>query len=477
MNSPIALPRNSEARPSTTQQQWLLYARLLLGVGWIVEATIGRFWKWGWFGSGVNPDWLGETAGATIISTAERAQEDGVWGWYSSVLDGVVLGNAEFLSWATSITQVLFGVLLVFGLFSRLAALSGLGMLVSILLMGSFRTSPLLIALTLFVLLAGAERFGSLDGRLRDTALRPVVTLGLDQTVKRFAPWIAAAAGPIAIYFLLQQATRPTPRFIYVGQEFAVFSIAVVAAVIMIGVNGMNRLEVATGLLRMYVGYKLLWWIWTAPQAALTSLPGFNDGTELEEVLLAGAETHLPVLSSIVESVFAPGAGLWAIVLGLVQAVLGFLLISGWRAKSATAATVALLTLYILLGFTRYAPYLASMALLAYALGSAPQVSLIDLVTGRRTKPGSALRFSRSAMYALVIASVVLAVGAVVSGITPNGYNNDVGSTVLWTLALNLSMVAAAAVYAVMDTQTIDIRSDQKSPKDEQLEENLAAAT
>ena len=135
MNSPIALPRNSEARPSTTQQQWLLYARLLLGVGWIVEATIGRFWKWGWFGSGVNPDWLGETAGATIISTAERAQEDGVWGWYSSVLDGVVLGNAEFLSWATSITQVLFGVLLVFGLFSRLAALSGLGMLVSILLM------------------------------------------------------------------------------------------------------------------------------------------------------------------------------------------------------------------------------------------------------------------------------------------------------------------------------------------------------
>ena len=303
------------------------------------------------------------------------------------------------------------------------------------------------------------------------------MTLGLDQTVKRFAPWIAAAAGPIAIYFLLQQATRPTPRFIYVGQEFAVFSIAVVAAVIMIGVNGMNRLEVATGLLRMYVGYKLLWWIWTAPQAALTSLPGFNDGTELEEVLLAGAETHLPVLSSIVESVFAPGAGLWAIVLGLVQAVLGFLLISGWRAKSATAATVALLTLYILLGFTRYAPYLASMALLAYALGSAPQVSLIDLVTGRRTKPGSALRFSRSAMYALVIASVVLAVGAVVSGITPNGYNNDVGSTVLWTLALNLSMVAAAAVYAVMDTQTIDIRSDQKSPKDEQLEENLAAAT
>lgn len=444
------------------QRPWLLFARILLGAGWVVEATIGRFWKWGWFGSGVNPDWLGDTAGATITSTAERAQEDGVWSVYSWVLDNVVLTNAELWSWVTSITQVLIGLGLILGLFSRVAAVGGLAMLVSILLMGSFRTSPLLIALTLFVLLVGAERFASVDRRLEGGPLRSLTTLGLDRTVQRSAGWLAAGLLPLGVYFLLQQASRPAPRFMYVGQEMAVFCFAFVAAVVLIRRYGIDRITVAVGLLRMYVGYKLLWWVFTAPQAALTSLPGFNDGTALEEVLRSGAESHLPLVETIVEEIFAPGASFWAVAFGIVQVLVGLGLVLGWRVRMANLSAVALLSLYILLGFTRYAPYLAAMALLVLALGSAPGISVVRVVTGKTEAPGAVFSLNKGHAYGLLLAATVATVAAIASGITPNGYNNDVGSTVLWTAGLTLSLVAAAAVYAVFyndDEAVIDLRS------------------
>lgn len=369
--------RDQSDHLGNTGWPWLLFARVFLGAWWIVEATIGKFWKWGWFGSGVNPDWLGDTAGAEITSTAERATDDGVWDWYGWVLDNVAIPNAELLSWVTSVSQVLIGAALIVGLFTRIAAISGIVMLSSILLMGSFRTSPLLIALSLFVLVVGTEQYWSLDQKLLYTrgGLRSWVTLNLERLVGRFGPLVAVIASGLAAYFLLQQATRPGPRFIYVGQEFAVFLLGIAAGVILIGRYGLDRLTVATGLLRMYVGFKLLWWVWTAPQAALTSLPGFVDPAELEVVLRDGATTHLPVFDSIVNGIFAPATGFWVVVFGFSQVAVGFLLFLGWRVRDANWAAVGLLGLYVLLGFTRYAPYLLGFAIITLGLGSAPRIS------------------------------------------------------------------------------------------------------
>lgn len=449
---------------TTAQRTWVTFARVFLGAWWVVEATIGRFWKWGWFGSGVNPDWLGETAGATILSTAERAQDDGVWPWYGWVLDNLLVGNAELWSWLTSIGQVLIGVALILGLFTRVAALSGLAMLVSILLMGSFRTSPLLIALSLFVLLTGAERFLSLDRRLAGTAFGPLTDLGLGRVMVRFGQPIIVAAGGIGTYFVLQQATRPAPRFIYVGQELAVFCFAIIAGYVMVTRNGFGRLTAATGLLRMYVGYKLLWWVWTAPQVSLTSLPGFNDGTELGEVMAGGAETHLPVLGALVDNLLVDAAGPLAFVFGLAQIAIGSVLLLGWRARTANWAALGLLGLYVILGFTRYAPYLAGMALITLALGSAPQIGLGRLISNRGDAAAAAWRFSPRTANGLAVGAMVLVALAVVSGITPNGYSSDVGSTILWTLGLDALVLAGVALLGVRarndDEHIVDLRDD-----------------
>lgn len=465
-------PELSQERKMSVQQ-WTLFARLFLGAWWIVEATIGKFWKWGWFGSGTNPDWLGTTAGAEITATAVRAKQEGVWAWYGFVLDSVAIPNAEFLAWVTSVSQVVIGVAIMFGLFTRAAALSGLVMLSSILLMGSFRTSPLLIALTLFVLLIGGERVRSVDRWIADRGVgtaRSFVTLGVERVTVRWWTGIAIGAAALATYFLLQQATRPAPRFIYVGQEVAVILFAVVAAIVLVQHHRFDRLAVATGLLRMYVGYKLLWWVWTAPQASLTSLPGFVDRTAMGEVWRESAASHLPGMDQLVLNVFASASDFWVIVFGLIQVGIGVLLLVGWNARLANGAAIALTGGYVLLGFTRYAPYLLGFSVIIAAFGAAPRIGVLALVRGAEAERAadSPRSFALTGPVAtgLALIGFILIFAAIGIGIEPNGYATDVGSTVLWTLGLDAALLATAARVGLQSAgsePTVDLTADQSS--------------
>ncbi len=124
--------------PQVQTATWLAVARLFVGIGWVVEATIGKFWKLGWFSTGVNPQWIGPEAGSVISSVAQTGIDQGTWWWYAWVLETFLLPYVSFWSPFISYLQLAIGLFLIVGLFTRTTAATGLMMLLSILLMGSF---------------------------------------------------------------------------------------------------------------------------------------------------------------------------------------------------------------------------------------------------------------------------------------------------------------------------------------------------
>ncbi len=55
------------------------------------------------------------------------------------------------------------------------------------------------------------------------------------------------------------------PRYQWVSLELAVFLSFIVAGIYTTTHTTHSMLTMATAFLRMYVGYKLIWWVWVAP--------------------------------------------------------------------------------------------------------------------------------------------------------------------------------------------------------------------
>ncbi|MEM7799973.1 MAG: DoxX family protein [Chloroflexota bacterium] len=424
---------------------WITAARMFVGFWWIIEATIGRFWKFGSFASGLNPEWFGPEAGSRIAGIAQTGIDEGAWWWYVSVLENVLLPSAGFWAPVVSYLQLLIGIALVLGFFTRFTASGGLLMLVSIILMGSFRTSPFLIAGHLFILATNAGLYYSIDRRLFGArpksgffALLATAPLNFSKQIRGI---VGIAAGVLGLYFLMQTSSLPFPRYIYVSQELAVFLGMIAVGLYMSMHTKHSTLTIATAMLRVYLGYKLLWWMWTAPNVSLTSLPGLDDPTRLAETFAQGAESHWLPLAALIQGAFLPLAGFWSAAFGAAQLVIGILLVIGWRTRAANWAAIWLTLLYTLLGFTRYAPYILGFSFIVMALGSGVQLSFVNSMLGRPAPKAQilALPVPSTAIYGLL--SLVGFVLAFLLGVVPNGYSSAVGSTVFWTMGINVGIL------------------------------------
>jgi thiosulfate dehydrogenase (quinone) large subunit len=146
-------------RPEITGLLWLV-ARLWLGweflvAGW--EKTFGE----------ERALWIGGQAGTAVkglLSFSLQIAPGGamaqpkhpeVTGWYASLIRHVFLPNAEIMSYLVAFGEVLVGLALILGLFTRFAAAMGLLMNLSYMLAGISSLSPVMMMIEIPMVLTG----------------------------------------------------------------------------------------------------------------------------------------------------------------------------------------------------------------------------------------------------------------------------------------------------------------------------------
>jgi hypothetical protein len=440
---------NREQAPEgtrTIQAAAIAFTRIFLGVMWLFEVTVGHNWKIGGFGSDVHPGWLGANRGDVIREEVATAIADGTWPWFAFLYQQLIVPNAVLFSWVTVILQVLFGLLFIVGFGVRGAALVALAMDFSIFMLGNSRIPPFFTAMHLFVLATGAGRVYGLDGyllaRLQDAksagarALRWLIDLPfLNQRLQGVA---FAGAALAAVYYFLAIPQRETTRIQLVSLELAAI-FGLVAFALYVSTLIPSRLGVIAATLRIFVGFKFLHEIWARTTPGVNGLPGWTGGEPLRELFETIVSNHWTFFSWIVETIFLPALPFWTIVFGLVQFAVGVALILGIRTREAAILGALFLAGLIVLGMTRYPPFLLGLLIPVLALDGGRYLSVDRVLLGDRYRPRFGLPVPRGLLVPLLILATLNTVAAVVTvyfaGIQPGAYVDSM-------MAMTTAMVA-----------------------------------
>lgn len=115
-------PASLSARlPAATTKLWpLALARIAMGVLWLYSLR----WK-------LPPDFDGGSE-RDLREWLELEVEHAAFGFYGELVDSVVLPNFTFFAWVVFLAELVVGLCLLFGLFTRAAALGGLLMSVNL---------------------------------------------------------------------------------------------------------------------------------------------------------------------------------------------------------------------------------------------------------------------------------------------------------------------------------------------------------
>jgi thiosulfate dehydrogenase [quinone] large subunit len=157
---------------------WLV-ARLWLGYEWLMagwEKVVGP-------GSAV---WIGNKAGIAVTGFLQGAiaksplapgfdpaktPHPAVQLWYAELVQNVFLPNATLFSYLVAYGEVLVGIALILGLFTRFSALMGVIMNLAFLFAGTTSTNPQMLVVGLAIVLVGGVAAGYYGV---DRFLRPV---------------------------------------------------------------------------------------------------------------------------------------------------------------------------------------------------------------------------------------------------------------------------------------------------------------
>jgi uncharacterized membrane protein YphA (DoxX/SURF4 family) len=415
--------------------------------------TVGHNWKIGGFGSDVHPGWIGAQRGDVVREDVAEAIADGTWAWFAWIYEGFVAPNAVAFSWLTIILQVLLGVAFIVGVFVRPLAVIALAMDFSIFMLGNSRIPPFFTALHLFVLATGAGRYYGLDGWLatklvdaRAGAGRVVRWLiDLPFATARYRGIAFAGTALLAIYFFLAIPGRETTRIQLVSLELAAI-FALVALGLYASTLIPDRLGVIAATLRIFVGFKFLHEIWARTTPGVNALPGWARGEELEEVFQTIAANHWGLFSWITETFFLPALAFWAVVFGVVQFAVGVMLVLGFRTRLASLLGAAYLAGLIILGMTRYAPFVLGLMIPVMALDSGRFLSVDRVWQGSSYEERYGLPIPQQALIPLLVLAAVNAVAATatafVSGIEPGAYVDSMPSMTTAMVAIFSGLLA-----------------------------------
>jgi uncharacterized membrane protein YphA (DoxX/SURF4 family) len=425
----------------------IAFTRIFLGVMWLFELTVGKNWILGGLGSDVHAGWLGAERGAVLRDGATEAIADGTWSWFVLLYEILLSPSAEFFAWLTLIAQLGFAVAFIVGVLVRPAALLALLMDLSILMLGNSSIPPFFTAMHLFVLATGAGRYYGLDGwllsrlELATTPGRKALAwlLELPFLNARLRAAALAATALLALYFFLAIPGRETTRIQLVS--LALSAILGIVAFALYASNLIpDRLGVIVASLRIFVGFKLIHGVWVTTAPGIDVLPGWTGGRGLGSILLVISEHHWPVAGRVVDAVFLPAVGWWAFAFGAVQLAVGVMLLVGFRTRLASLAGASYLTVLLLLGFTRYAPFVLGLLVPVMALDGGRYLSVDRVQQGFTYQERFGLPIPRRWVVPLLVLATVNAVAAAVTafvyGIEPGAYVESMPSMVTAMVAI-----------------------------------------
>lgn len=430
----------------------IAFLRIWLGLMWLIEVTVGHNWKLGSFASGPNPAWLGPNAGDAVRDQASQAIADGTYPIAAWALRIFVIPGSEVIGYLVIGLQVLLGVAFIVGFAVRPLALVALGLDVSLFMLGSSRIPPFFTAMHLFVLVAGAGRYYGLDGwflrRSLDTrhaAVRGARWL-VDLPVFR-REWLAGAItvfSVIGLFFFLSIPNRESVRFVIVAME-----LAMLAGLIVLGLHAASRygdrITALVATLRIFVGIKLLQGMWAGLQPGVDALPGFASISDQRELLTLIAANHWSGVAWFVETAMLPAVGLWMVLFALVQFSVGLALVVGYRTRLAGLLGLGYLFLVLVLGMTRYAPFVLGVLVPVVALDGGRVISIDSMLRPAR-EVVFGLPVPARVVPVLSVAAAVFAVLAAASaftaGIAPDGYVEAMPSMVAAFVALISGLLA-----------------------------------
>lgn len=453
---------NNNSQHAAIQASWFVFLRVFVGLWWLYEVTLAKYWKvglFGFLGMDVNCEWVCAEAGTKLAELATRALDSGVWSWYATIIETVILPYSEIWSYLVVALQILLGVTMVLGLFTRIMSFAGIGLVFSITLLGFAHTPPFLLVGHLIIIATNAGLHWGLDGWLMNKLdgvegelahqLRFRITLGFEQISLYVWRLFAYSIFVTAVIFLLQTASMPSTRMQLVSLELSVILGLLAWGVYAYASKLAEPVTAIILLLRTFVGYKLVWTIWASPILKATGMPGFANPIELGDLLALMINSHWQPIASLIQAIVLPNIGLWSLLFGLSQAVLGMMMVLGWKTPQVNRIVVGLLSVYLLLGFTRYVPYLLGYAILAMVLQSIKYASINSDFDGEES-----LRvciFSRVQAHILIALWVVASYLALTLGIEVSGYTTAVGATVFSAVAI---IVFSLAVTALVQSQS-----------------------
>lgn len=415
--------------------QWTATARVLVGLIFLYEALLGGWWKVG------NPEWVGAEAGATLTETAQGAIDGGTYGWYVVFLENAIIPYAEFWSYSITAMNLIVALALLFGFWTRLAALGGILYFAGVWHLGPIRTSPLFSVPIAFMLFADSGRYYGIDAflRKRDDAFGRITRQIGDTKLfpRRAYPAVIALFGVVGLYYLLSIAGDM--GLTLVGLELTVFSAMVVAGLALV-YKGASPIGAAADMVRVFVGYRFIQEIFIRSEPGVNALPGWAPAAEQAEVFESIAAAHVAPVAAFIETAILPAMGAWVVAFALIQTAVGVALFVGYRTRLFGAIGVGYLVFLIVLGFVRLAPLLLMSALVAAFLGGR-HLSLDSVAD--RTKAPPALPTSVAPVAAA--AGVVFVIAGAVIGVVPGGYGETTGAITLVFLGFIAVSLAVGA--------------------------------
>ena len=431
----------------------IAFARIFLGVMWMFELTVGHNWKIGGFGSDVHPGWIGANRGDVVREDVAEAIADGTYSWFASLYEAVLVPNAVAASWITIIAQFAIAVAFILGVFVRPAAVGAIVMDISIFMLGNSRIPPFFLALHLFVLATGAGRYYGMDGYLLKTteglrsggakALRWFIELPVGE---RFRGPAIGATSLLAVYFFLSIPGRETTRIQMVALGLAAI-IGMVAFGLYMSTMIEDKLGVIAATLRIFVGFMFLHEIWVRTVPGVNGLPGWAGGEALESFFVTLSDNHWGFFAGIVDAMFLPAVGFWAVVFGVVQFAVGVMLILGYRTRWAAYLGTAFLAGLMILGATRYPPFLLGLMIPIIALDAGRYISVDRVEQGEAYQPKFGLPIPQAALIPLLVLAAINAVAAIATvfatGLEPGAYVDSMPAMTTSMVAIFSGLLAA----------------------------------
>ncbi|QZA88197.1 hypothetical protein K0C01_10450 [Salinarchaeum sp. IM2453] len=426
---------------------WIGATRVLVGLLLAYELAFGGWWK-------LNTDWIGIGAGGPLAARAARAVSDGTYIWYSVILETVVIPYAWVWSNLALALQLLFALALLFGFWTRPAAVIGVLYFMTVFNMGTIRTSPTFAVAIAFLLVTNAGYHYGLDAWIRQQSGKwaqwsdRIASFGSISRSRH--PYIAASAALIGLYYLL---TIPERGYAFadglalVGVELTLLS-AVVAGGFALAYRGANVISLAADGLRVFIGYRLLHEVFVRIDPGVNTLPGWAPLESQEAVFTDIAAAHISPVTIFIEAVILPILPAWVIFFAVIQTVSGIALFIGYRTRLFGFITVGYLVMLIALGFVRLAPLLLMSAIPAATLGG--RYASIDSINGRSQNPMT-VTFSQlpvssqTMLYGLSVISVVFVVVGLVLGVEPSGYRSTTGQISLVMIGFTIAALVFGA--------------------------------